>query len=66
LAELDGIASDEDFALTKQVVIYHVGSHHGDDDPVVADDAAARGFGEGDLVCATFLRSRVGPGKDHG
>ena len=36
--------------MTQEVVIHHAGSDHGDDDPVVADDAAAGGFGEGELV----------------
>ena len=64
VADLDSIASDEDFAMTKQVVIYHAGSHHGDDDPVLADDAAAGGLGEGELVCATFLRGRGSPKQE--
>ena len=50
MAGLDGIALHEDFAVTQEVVIHHVRSDHGDDDPVLADDAAAGGFGEGELV----------------
>ena len=50
MARLDGIALHEDFTVTQEVVIHHAGSDHGDDDPVVADDAAAGGFGEGELV----------------
>ena len=50
MSRLDGIALHEDFAVTQEMVIDHAGSDHGDDDPVVADDAAADGFGEGELV----------------
>ncbi len=50
VSRLDGIALHEDFAVTQEVVIHHVRSDHGDDDPVVADEAAAGGFGEGELV----------------
>ena len=50
VSRLDGIALHEDFAVTQEVVIHHAGSDHGDDDPVVADEAAAGGFGEGELV----------------
>ena len=48
MPRLDGIAMHEDFAVTQEVVSHHAGSDRGDDDPVVADDAAARGFGESD------------------
>ena len=47
---MDGSALHEDFAVTQEVVIHHAGSDHGDDDPVVADEAAAGGCGEGELV----------------
>jgi hypothetical protein len=40
VTRFDGIAFHDDFAVTKQVVIHHVRSHHGDDDLVAADDAA--------------------------
>ena len=50
VARLDGIALHEEFAVMQEVVIHQAGSDHGDDDPVVADEAAAGGFGEGELV----------------
>ena len=50
VAGLDGIAFHDDFAVTQEVVIDHVGSDHGDDDLVVANDAATGGFGEGELM----------------
>jgi hypothetical protein len=32
VACFDGVAVHDDFTMTKQVVIHHVGSHHGDDE----------------------------------
>ena len=49
---LDGIALHEDFAVTQEVVIHHAGCDHGDNDPAAADEAAAGGFGDGELVRA--------------
>ena len=50
MARFDGIALHDDFAVAEDVRIHHLGSDHGDDDLVAADDAAPGGFGEGELV----------------
>ena len=50
LAGADGVAVHEHFAATQEFVGHHAGSDDGDDDLVVADDAAPGGFGEGEPV----------------